>query len=455
MAWNFPSWEAHVLSESTPIALTAIDATAEIARGAISAEEYIRTCLERIAARDPEIRAFIHLVPEQAVAAARIRDDERRRGSPLGPLHGVPVAIKDIFDTADFPTENGSPLFAGRRPDRDAAVVAKLRAAGAVILGKTVTTECAFYHPGATRNPHDLSRTPGGSSSGSAAAVAAGMVPIALGSQTNGSVIRPAAFCGVIGFKPSHGLVSRAGVLALSRHLDHVGVFARTLADAALVIDLLAGPDPADPYTRDAHQLNLGAVLRAPGAGPRIAFVRTPIWDKADPATRIAFEALADRLDLEALELPTHFVRALDALRTIMSADMARNLGPAAERGGEGKVSKVLGDFLAEGKAVSPARYDEAVAEAGVYRSDLAGALKEFDALMTPATVGVAPPIATTGDPAFCSLWTLVGTPAISLPILQGEGGLPLGVQLVAAYGEDARLLRAAQWLVGATSAAR
>src|ERR1700730_11461571 len=151
MAWNFPSWEAHVLSESTPIALTAIDATAEIARGAISAEEYIRTCLERIAARDPEIRAFIHLVPEQAVAAARIRDDERRRGSPLGPLHGVPVAIKDIFDTADFPTENGSPLFAGRRPDRDAAVVAKLRAAGAVILGKTVTTPLRFYHPGAPR----------------------------------------------------------------------------------------------------------------------------------------------------------------------------------------------------------------------------------------------------------------------------------------------------------------
>jgi Asp-tRNA(Asn)/Glu-tRNA(Gln) amidotransferase A subunit family amidase len=432
--------------------LTATETAGKIVRGELSSEEAVTACLERIAARDPEIRAFVHLVPEQTLAAARARDDERRRGRPFGPLHGVPVAIKDIFDTADFPTENGSPLFAGRKPERDARSVAKLRAAGAVIVGKTVTTECAFYHPGPTRNPHDRSRTPGGSSSGSAAAVAVGMVPVALGSQTNGSVIRPAAFCGVIGFKPSHGLISRAGVLTLSRHLDHVGVFARTLADAALVVDVLAGPDPADPDTHDARAPGLGAALSAPGARSRVAFVRTPIWEKAAPATRIAFEALADRLDLEALELPAHFARAWDVQRTIMSADMARNLGPAAERGGEGKVSKVLGDFLAEGNAVSPARYDEAIAEAGVYRADLAGALRGFDALLTPATVGVAPPIATTGDPAFCSLWTLAGMPAVSLPILQGEGGLPLGVQLVAAHGEDARLFRAAQWLLGATS---
>jgi Asp-tRNA(Asn)/Glu-tRNA(Gln) amidotransferase A subunit family amidase len=285
--------------------------------------------------------------------------------------------------------------------------------------------------------------------------VAVGMVPIALGTQTNGSVIRPAAFCGVIGFKPTHGLISRAGVLTLSRYLDQVGVFSRTLSDAAVVVDALAGPDPADPDTHEARPPGLVAALGAPGTKPRIAFVRTPIWEKADPATRIAFEGLVDRLDLEALELPAHFARAWDALRTIMSADMARNLGPAAERGGEGKVSKVLGDILAEGKAVSPARYDEAVAEAGVYRTDLTKVLKGFDALLTPASVGVAPPIATTGDPAFCSLWTLAGVPAVSLPILQGEGGLPLGVQLVAAYGDDARLLRAAQWLLGVTSSIR
>jgi Asp-tRNA(Asn)/Glu-tRNA(Gln) amidotransferase A subunit family amidase len=255
--------------------------------------------------------------------------------------------------------------------------------------------------------------------------------------------------------KLSHGLISRAGVLVLSRHLDHVGVFARTLPDAALLVDILAGPDAADPDTHDARPPSLAAALSVPGARPRIAFVRTPIWEKADPATRMAFEGLADRLDLDALELPAHFARAWDVHRTIMAADMARNLGPAAERGGEGKISKMLGDLLAEGNAVSPARYDEAIVEAGVYRADLATALEGFDALLTPASVGVAPPIATTGDPAFCSLWTLAGVPAVSLPILQGEGGLPLGVQLVAAHGEDARLLRAAQWLLAATSGTR
>ena len=407
-------------------------------------------CLERIAALNPAIQAFIHLDPDRVRAAARDRD--RRR---VGPLHGVPVAIKDIFDTIDFPTECGSPLFAGRRPERDATTVARLRAAGAVIAGKTVTTECAFYFPGATRNPHDLTRTPGGSSSGSAAAVAAGMVPVALGTQTNGSVIRPAAFCGVIGFKPSHGLISRAGILALSRSLDQVGVFTRTLADAASVADVLIGADPVDPDTWDARPLGLDAAVAARAAKPRIAFVRTPIWEKADPATRMAFEALADRLDLEALELPEHFARAWDVHRVIMAVEMARNLGPFADRGGEGKVSKVLSDLIAEGRAVAPARYDEALREAASYRDELTQVSRAFDALLTPATIGVAPPVATTGDPAFCSLWSLVGVPAISLPILHGEGGLPLGVQLVAAYGEDARLLRASRWLLDATPDSR
>jgi Asp-tRNA(Asn)/Glu-tRNA(Gln) amidotransferase A subunit family amidase len=429
--------------------LTAAEAAAQIARGELSSEEVVRACLDRIAARDPEIRAFVHLDPELALSEARARDQERAIGRSRGPLHGVPVGIKDIFDTADFPTENGSPLFTGRRPERDAAAVAKLRAAGAVIIGKTVTTECAFYHPGPTRNPHDLDRTPGGSSSGSAAAVAAGMVPVALGSQTNGSVIRPASFCGVIGFKPSHGLISRAGVLALSRLLDHVGVFARSLEDAALVVDAMAGPDRADPDTGAARPPALRAALAVPLTGPRIAFVRTPIWHKADPSTRAAFEDLVARLGIATIELPENFTRAWDAQRAVMTADMVHNLGAAAERGGEGAVSKVLRDFLAEGRAVPPARYAEAMAEAGAYRAELTKILGDFDAVLTPASVGVAPTgLGATGDPAFSSLWTLTGVPAVSLPILRGEGGLPLGVQLVAAWGEDARLLRVAQGLM-------
>ncbi len=229
------------------IELTATEAAADIARGVISAEDYTRACLEQIAAAEGDVQAFAHLDPEHALKQARALDGLKADGRRIGPLHGVPVGIKDIFDTADYPTECGSPILADRRPDADAAAVRKLREAGAVIIGKTVTTEFAYFHPGKTRNPRDLKRTPGGSSSGSAAAVAAGMVPLAIGSQTNGSMIRPAAFCGVFGVKPSHGLISRAGALTLSRKLDHVGAFARSIEDLALILDVLVGHDPADP----------------------------------------------------------------------------------------------------------------------------------------------------------------------------------------------------------------
>ena len=246
-------------------ALTATEAAAEIARGAVSAEDYVRACLGRVEALDGGIKAFVHLDRGHALAQARALDERRTQGHSLGPLHGIPVAIKDIIDTADYPTELGSPLAAGRRPRHDATVVARLRAAGAVIIGKSVTTEFAYYHPGPTRNPHDHARTPGGSSSGSAAAVAARMVPLALGSQTNGSVIRPAAFCGVFAVKPSHGLVSRAGVLPLSRKLDHIGAFARSLPDLALILEVIAGQDPADPDTGPFAAPDFRAVRGARG----------------------------------------------------------------------------------------------------------------------------------------------------------------------------------------------
>src|SRR6185312_381868 len=254
--------------------LTASEAAREIAKRAITAEDLMRACLARILERDGDVRAFIHLSPDFAIQQARDRDREQQAGRALGPLHGVPVAIKDIFDTVDFSTENGWRLHKGRKPSRDAAAVARLRRAGAIVIGKTVTTECAYFYPGATRNPHDLARTPGGSSSGSAAAVAAGMVPLALGSQTNGSVIRPAAFCGVVGGKPSHGLISRARVLLLSRSLDHVGVFARSVADIALAYDILAGNDPDDPDTLEAARPEFRAELKnGEEAAPKFALI--------------------------------------------------------------------------------------------------------------------------------------------------------------------------------------
>jgi Asp-tRNA(Asn)/Glu-tRNA(Gln) amidotransferase A subunit family amidase len=431
-------------------ALTAIEAAEHIANGDFSSEEYVGACLDRIAAIDGDVHAFVHLDPDAALAQARAVDERRRNGFSIGLLHGLPVAIKDLFDTADYKTEYGTALFKGRQPMRDSAVVARLREAGAVIIGKTVTTELAYFSPGPTRNPHDLTRTPGGSSSGSAAAVAAAMVPLAVGSQTNGSVIRPASFCGVYGVKPSHGLISRHGSLELSRSLDHVGVFARSLADAALILEVLAGYDPHDPDTRPVAAPDyLELVAAPPPLPPRFAFVRTPVWDKADAATHAAFEELAASLgdQVVEVELPESYAVAWEDQRVIMAADMARNFDPLLKRGGE-ILSQQMRDLLAGGREVSAVRYLEAQDNARGYATGLAMLFDEYDAILTPAAPGVAPVGEATGSPVFNSLWSLTGLPAVTLPLLTGEGGMPLGVQIVGAKGDDARLFRTANWLI-------
>jgi Asp-tRNA(Asn)/Glu-tRNA(Gln) amidotransferase A subunit family amidase len=431
-------------------ALTAGEAAARIAAGSLSSEAYVGACLEHIAAVEPTVHAFVNFDPGHALAQAQALDRQRQDGAALGPLHGVPVAIKDNFDTAEFPTECGSPLLKGRRPVRDSAVVERLRAGGAVIIGKTVTTEFAYYNPGPTRNPHDPSRTPGGSSSGSAAAVAAGMVPLAIGSQTNGSVIRPASFCGVYGVKPSHGAISRARCLPLSRHLDHVGVFSRSLADAGLLLDVLVGYDADDPDTRlSAGQRFHDTMFAQPPTPPRIAFVRTPAWSRAEPYTQTAFENLATQFatNVEPLDLPDSFAAGWDDQRVIMATDMAHNFGALVARNPEG-ASPMLRDLLTEGANTTAVRYLAAVDNAGRYKTALARVFKEFDAILTPSAPGVAPPADSTGNPAFCTFWSLTGLPEVTLPLLRGEGGLPLGVQLVGAAGDDARLLRTANWLV-------
>lgn len=432
-------------------ALTATQAAAEIASGAVSSEEVTRACLDRIEAVEDTVQAFAHLDSELALTQARETDEWRRSGRPVGPLHGVPVAVKDIIETADWPTECGSPLLAGRRPRTDATVVSKLRAAGAVIVGKTVTTEFAYFSPGKTRNPRDPERTPGGSSSGSAAAVAAGMVPIALGSQTNGSIIRPAAFCGVFAMKPTHGLVSRAGVLPLSRTLDHIGPFARSIEDIALALDAIAGFDAGDPDTRPLAARNFRQTAAEDfGLDPRLAFVKTPVWDKADADTREAFEDLAKELGEACFsyDFPEHYAAAWSAHRAIMATEMAHNLGKLTDQGGD-KVSKQFHDLIAEGRKVSATRYLEALAEGRAMRAAVEELFQqECTAIITPAARGVAPKGEATGDPAFCTLWSLLGLPAITLPLFTGEDDMPLGVQLVGAPGDDARLLRTAQWLV-------
>ncbi len=425
-------------------------AAAEIREGRISSVEYMKACLDRIAAVDPDVQAWAFIDPDYALAQAQARDEHRSYGRTLGPLHGIPIAVKDVFGTMDMPTELGSPLWAGRHTGRDATAVDRLRAAGAVIMGKTVTAEYAYFHPGKTRNPHDKERTPGGSSSGSAAAVGASMVPGAIGTQTNGSTIRPAAYCGVVGFKPTHGMIPRTGCLLLSRTLDHVGLFARSLEDAALLADVLAGFDAGDVDTRPAAAPKLAAAAAGdPPLPPRFAFVKSPAWDRADPDTREAFSELMEELGANAseVELGPSFGRALDLHATIMEADMAHNLRRDYDRGGD-KFSERLRGLMERGRTTTAVDYMSAISALGPMSQSLGELFEDYNAIITPAALGEAPRGMATGDPVYCTTWTLLGTPAVTLPLLQSASGMPMGVQLVGARGSDARLLSIANWLI-------
>ena len=430
--------------------LSLAQAALEIREGRLKSAELTRDCLDRVKAADGEVRAWACLDPEHALRQAESLDLRRAEGKPTGPLHGVPVAIKDIFDTGDYPTEYGSPIHAGRTPRRDAACVARLRAAGAVIMGKTVTTEFAYFQPGKTRNPHDAKRTPGGSSSGSAAAVAARMVPGAIGSQTNGSVIRPAAFCGVVGFKPTHGLIPRTGALILSRTLDHVGCFARTVEDVALMAEVMAGFDDGDPDTRPMATPPFSAVAaQEPPLPPRFAFVKTPAWNQAEPTTHEAFAELVAALGENAaeVELPSVAAHIVEMHQTIMDVDMARNLNREYEKERD-QLSAKLRTLIERGRKHLAVDYRRAIDLIEPINQTVDAIFDEYDAILTPAAPGEAPVgLDSTGNPVFCTIWTYLGLPAVTLPLLVGPAGMPMGVQLVGRRGNDARLLRTTRWL--------
>jgi Asp-tRNA(Asn)/Glu-tRNA(Gln) amidotransferase A subunit family amidase len=437
--------------------LSASEAARLIRGGTISSEQFVEACLARVREIDGQVQAWAFLDADHALAQARAADEWRLQGRPTGALHGVPVGIKDIFDTADMPTENGTVLYAGRTPSRDAAVIAMLRAAGAVIMGKTVTTEFAYFSPGKTRNPHNPEHTPGGSSSGSAAAVAAGMVPLALGSQTNGSTIRPAAYCGVIGFKPTHGMISRQGILTLSRTLDHVGLFARSIDDIALLATQLVGYDERDPDTRPRARIPFVEVAaEEPPLPPMFAFVKTPYWERADEDTKEGLAELIEQLgaQVEEIELLPSAIDAWELHRTIMEAEMAVNLEGEWNKGRD-RLSEQLRAQLERGRNVRALDYQRALSRiAPIHESFVELFEQRYDAILTLAATGAAPKgLSSTGDPVFCTLWTLCGMPAISLPLLQSANELPLGVQLVGPRDGDARLLRTARWLAARVAA--
>jgi Asp-tRNA(Asn)/Glu-tRNA(Gln) amidotransferase A subunit family amidase len=406
--------------------LSATEAARQLAARELSSEELVASCLERIAAREPELRAWAWLDEEAALAQARSLDAEPARG----PLHGLPVAVKDVIDTADMPTEYGSPIYAGHRPERDADCVAWLREAGAVVLGKTVTTEFATYEPPPTVNPLDPARTPGGSSSGSAAAVAAGMVPLAYGTQTAGSVIRPASFCGVAGFKPAHGWCSMDGVKRLSERLDTLGVLARTVEDAAL----------------------LGGFSSSSGSG-RVAFCRTPWWHRLEDGGRAALEEAASALGAEEVELPPEFAGLAEAQETVMAFDVARNLEPEWLSHRD-ELSAAMRDYIERGRSVKAEAAERGAAVGERCRSLLPDVFAGFDALVVPGALGEAPLRVEghTGDPLLCRAWTFLGVPAISVPGLVGPAGMPIGVQLVGLGA--AEVLGAAAWVEGILASA-
>lgn len=437
--------------------LTATEAAQAIAGGIISSEEYVQACIARIRETEEAVQAWAFFDPDFALGQARAADLARGQGRPIGPLHGIPVGVKDIIDTRSMPTEDGTVLHAGRQPGDDAAVVRSLQAAGAVLMGKTVTTELATYAPGKTRNPHDPAHTPGGSSSGSAAAVAAGMVPLAIGTQTNGSVIRPASFCGVFGFKPTFGLIPRTGILTQSPPLDQVGVFGRTVEDVALLAEALIGDDDDDRATMPrARPALVRTCIEEPPLSPTFAFVRTPFWDELDVDARAAFDELANVLGERArpFNLPESARQAIDWHRLVMEADLAASFEVEHDRGRD-RLSASLRGQIERGRQVSAVDYRKAVARIDVLNAGFAPLFDEFDAIITPATLGTAPAgLESTGSPLLCTLWTFTGMPALSAPLLRGDNGLPLGVQLVAARGDDARLLRNARWLCNQIRAA-
>src|SRR6056300_1405290 len=419
--------------------------------GDIKSAQVLESFSNRIAEFEDTVKAWEHYDKDFILQKANEADDYKNIGRPIGPLHGLPIGIKDIFGTNDMPTRCGTNLVGGVHTKDDASVVSFLRNAGALIMGKTVTTQFAYFDPGKTTNPHDENRTPGGSSSGSAAAVASFMCPVAIGSQTNGSVIRPASYCGVIGYKPTYGLVSRKSVLKQSHLLDHVGVIARTIEDIALITKEIIKRDTKDLSTVPYSVANIVQTSQEePPFDPNFVFFKTDHWKNMDKDAVKSFETFLKKYknNITVVDAPSYFKEAFKYHQIIHESDMAHSFSDYY-KGAKKKVGKKLVEAIERGMKYSAQQYIEACENRDYFYSLFHEVFHDYHAVLTPATTGVAPKgLKYTGSPEFCTVWTYLGMPALSLPLLSGSNNLPLGIQIVGEKFDDPRLLRTANWLM-------
>ena len=421
------------------IKISAVNALEMMQKGEITSEEYVTAFLEHIKNREPEVGAWIFLDPEMALQQAR-EADKRRRDKIPGKLNGLPIGIKDIIDTKDMPTENGSLIHKDRRPPEDAHLVKLLRDAGAVIMGKCVTTEFALSAPGKTKNPKDLECTPGGSSSGSAAAVSDYMIPLAIGSQTGGSVLRPASFTGILGLKPTFGTISRSGMSPISERLDHPGIYANSIDDIRLVASVILSYDKKDLDMDSNYSFRNASNLKKP---LKFAFIKGPVWGSGDHDMQEKIKQFVDNSNLEitSVELGDNFMEAARCHEIIMNGSISRSLANYYENNKSKLHPFTIARFEA-GKSVSTNSYIDAIEKAKKMKQTLSEIFLKFDAIITPAAPGQAPrDLMNTGNAIFNGYWTMLGVPAISLPLLEGKDGLPIGIQVITSWNKEAELL--------------
>ncbi|MDA7552030.1 amidase [Candidatus Pelagibacter sp.] len=430
--------------------LTTNELVEKLREGQISSVEVCSQYIERIKKFEKDVKAWAHFDKKKLIEKAEEADVYRKSGKPLGPLHGLPVAVKDIIGTLDMPTECGTVIRKKMTGAQDAEVVNLLKIAGAIIMGKTETTELAYFSPGKTTNPHDYSRTPGGSSSGSAAAVAAHMAPVSIGSQTNGSTIRPASYCGVVGYKPSYGLISRSGVLKQSNRLDHIGIFGKSVEDVALLSKSLIKKDLYDNSTihYSADEM-LEVCKKGPIFEPKFIFYKTNSWKKIDKESQKSFEFFIKvfKKNIEVFDTPSYFNDIPKYHKIIHETDMANNFENYYKQSKK-KLSKEIIVAIERGQKYSAKEYAEAIDFMQRSYESYKEVFEDYHGVLSPATTGVADKgLKSTGSPEFCTIWTYMGLPSISLPLLTGTNNLPLGIQLVGDKLDDLRFLGIANWL--------